>query len=78
MRITLNGEPAEFPAERLTVTELLRSQKVEAPEMVSVQLNGTIVYSARYDDTVVADRDEVEFLYFMGGGSNRQAGGRKA
>ncbi len=70
MRITLNGEPADFPAERLTITELLRSQNVEVPEMVSVQLNGTIIYSARYDDTVITDDDEVEFLYFMGGGAD--------
>jgi len=77
MRITLNGEPAEFAADRLTVSELLRSQKVEAPEMVSVQLNGKIIYSARYDDTVIADDDEVEFLYFMGGGSGRRAPGRR-
>ncbi len=77
MRITLNGEPAEFPVERLTVTELLRSQKVEAPEMVSVQLNGTIIYSAKYNDTVVADQDEVDFLYFMGGGADRPAGGKQ-
>ncbi len=69
MQITLNGEPATFPAEKLSITELLKSRDVEVPEMVSVQLNGTIIYSARYDETFINDEDQVEFLYFMGGGA---------
>jgi len=38
--------------------------------MVSIQLNGEFVVRDDYDSTLVNEGDEVDFLYFMGGGSN--------
>lgn len=37
--------------------------------MVSVQLNGEILERDDFTSKVVGDGDELEFLYFMGGGS---------
>jgi len=37
--------------------------------MVSIQLNGEFVVRDDYDSTLVKEGDEVDFLYFMGGGS---------
>ncbi len=68
MNVTINGKQEEIPLTRPTVTELLAQQKVEMPEMVSVELNGAILRRADYDTTIVNDRDQLEFLYFMGGG----------
>jgi len=42
--------------------------KVEQPDMVSVQLNGEFVPRDRFAATVFQDGDEIDFLYFMGGG----------
>ena len=67
MRFTVNGKEADL-REALTVGEMLVDQKVKMPEMVSVELNGQIVRRSDFEDTVLADGDTVEFLYYMGGG----------
>ena len=36
--------------------------------MVSVELNGDILDREAFDSTNLKDDDQVEFLYFMGGG----------
>ena len=36
--------------------------------MVSVQINGEFVDRGDFNSTLVNDNDEVDFLYFMGGG----------
>lgn len=69
MTITINGASAQINEEKLTIDRLLAIREVESPEMVSVQLNGDIIDRADYGTTAVADNDEVELLYFMGGGS---------
>ena len=42
--------------------------KVQSPDMVSVQLNGDFVERAKYAAIILRDGDEIDFLYFMGGG----------
>lgn len=69
MLLTVNGEEKEYAAETLTMSELLAAQKVEAPEMVAVQVNGEFVAHAQFDALRLCQGDTVEFLYFMGGGS---------
>lgn len=69
MQITVNGEPVELK-EEITVVELLRIKEVEMPEMVSVELNGEILPKEQFETKVLQPEDEVEFLYFMGGGLN--------
>lgn len=44
-------------------------ENVETPEYVTVSINEEFVESAAKDSTVLKDGDNVEFLYFMGGGS---------
>lgn len=67
MRLKINGENAEVGA-AVSVTELLKVQKVKMPDMVSVELNGQILKRDVFDATVLSEGDQVEFLYFMGGG----------
>lgn len=68
MQLQVNGECKEVQGQSLSLTELLRQCAVQAPEMVSVQLNGVFVDKARYDQTLLKQSDAVDFLYFMGGG----------
>jgi sulfur carrier protein len=70
MTFTLNGRPDSLESEQLSVVELLKLKDVEMPEMVSVQVNGDILERAAFESTIVSDGDEVEFLYFMGGGAS--------
>lgn len=67
MKLEINGAKVET-ADNLTVTQLLADQKVKMPDMVSVELNGTIVNRKAFDTTSPKDGDKIEFLYFMGGG----------
>ena len=71
MQITINGEPAQITEANLTLARLLKINRVEAPDMVSVRLNEEIIDRTRYETTRVTDNDEIEFLYFMGGGAGR-------
>ena len=67
----VNGVMEKIAEEELTIAQLLKIRNVESPEMVSVQCNGKIVDRTCYENTPVSGNDEVEFLYFMGGGSKR-------
>lgn len=69
MKITVSGEVKEVPAE-LTVAELIKQENVETPEYVSVSINEDFVKSEDFAAQKLHEGDVVEFLYFMGGGSN--------
>lgn len=67
MIVKVNGE--NFSAEKsLNIDELLVAVKADQPEYVTVQLNGEFVDRADFPKTFLNDGDEIEFLYFMGGG----------
>lgn len=67
MTITVSGVKKEVK-EGLTVAQLLKDEKVEAPEYVTVSVNEDFVDADNYSTVVLKDGDSVEFLYFMGGG----------
>jgi sulfur carrier protein len=68
MIIIVNGEAKNWEGSELTIADLLSQHKVEKPEMLSVQVNGAFVDKNDYGTKTVATNDEVDFLYFMGGG----------
>jgi sulfur carrier protein len=68
MTLTINGKREQVEVDTLTVTDLLKIKDVAMPDMVSVQVNGDVLGRGDYAATLVKDNDEVEFLYFMGGG----------
>jgi sulfur carrier protein len=68
MKITVSGEKKEVK-DGLTLPELIEMENVETPEYVTVSINEEFVESSAKDSTVLKDGDNVEFLYFMGGGS---------
>ena len=69
MKIIINGVATDLEQSALTITELLKIQNVDMPEMVSVELNGSILDRDTFETTSVKEGDQIEFLYFMGGGS---------
>jgi len=68
MNIKVNGEVKEIK-DGVSVTETLVIENVEMPDMVSVQLNGEFVDRDKFAETILKENDEIEVLYFMGGGS---------
>ena len=67
MKITVSGAEKEVK-DGLTLPELIEMENVETPEYVTVSINEEFVESVAKDSTVLKDGDNVEFLYFMGGG----------
>ena len=68
MFIKVAGEKKEYP-EGLTVKEVIEKEDVETPQYVTVTINDEFVESGAFETTEVKDGDEIEFLYFMGGGA---------
>lgn len=68
MIITVAGNKKEYH-EGITVKELIAAENVETPEYVTVSINDEFVDQGAFDSTVIKDGDNVEFLYFMGGGN---------
>ncbi len=67
MKITVAGEKKEV-ADGITVAALIEQEKVETPQYVTVSVNEEFLESGTFESTVLKEGDEVEFLYFMGGG----------
>ena len=68
MQITVAGNKKEVKDD-LKLTELFELEPVETPQYVTVSINEEFVPSEQVESTVLKDGDNVEFLYFMGGGS---------
>lgn len=67
MNIRVNGNEIVL-AKAISLKELLVVQQVRTPEYVTVQLNDEFISAGSFEDTFIKDGDEIEFLYFMGGG----------
>lgn len=67
MYITVTGNRKEVK-NGLTLPELMELEGVEMPDYVTVSVNDEFIDADKKADTVLKDGDNVEFLYFMGGG----------
>ncbi len=71
MNIKINGEQQKLLQPSVTVAELLVLNNVETPDVVTVQVNGSFLDRKSFGTTQLKENDEVDFLYFLGGGSGR-------
>ncbi|MCR4684802.1 MAG: sulfur carrier protein ThiS [Lachnospiraceae bacterium] len=67
MKIKVAGETREV-AEGLTIAALINLEQVETPQYVTVSVNEEFIDSNAFEAHKLQEGDEVEFLYFMGGG----------
>ena len=67
-KITVNGEAQEVQLP-LNLTELIKQNDVQQPDMVSVQVNDDFVDRTEWEALQIAEGDSIDFLYFMGGGA---------
>jgi sulfur carrier protein len=67
VRIRVNGDPVELPAE-VTILQLLEQLHID-PRLVAVEHNLSIIKRVRYESTLIADGDQIEIVNFVGGGS---------
>lgn len=68
MKVTIAGNVKDI-AEGITLAQLVIDEKVENPEYVTVTVNDEFVENHDLANVVVKANDNIEFLYFMGGGS---------
>ena len=67
-KIYVNGDAQEVSLP-LNVSELIKQNDVQQPEMVSVQVNEEFADPNDWDGILLKEGDKVDFLYFMGGGT---------
>lgn len=65
MQVTINGKAEEVMGGSLL--DLLKTKNIE-PQMVAVEVNDQMVERAHLATTHLKDGDQVEFLFYMGGG----------
>jgi sulfur carrier protein len=65
MQVKINGKAEEIAGG--TVLDLLQAKKIE-PQMVAVEVNDTMMDRDHLATTQLNDGDQVEFLFYMGGG----------
>ncbi len=65
MQVKINGKAEEIQGG--TVLDLLKWKKIE-PQMVAVEVNDKMLERDHLATTQLNDGDQVEFLFYMGGG----------
>jgi len=65
VQVKINGKAEEVQA--ATVLDLLKAKNID-PHMVAVELNSTMLERDHLATTSVTEGDQVEFLFYMGGG----------
>lgn len=68
--VLVNGKKEQIGGE-ITLSDLLKGRNIKK-ETVTVELNSQIVDKNKYDDVKIKNGDRLEFVYYMGGGWNKQ------
>lgn len=65
VQVKINGKTEEVSGG--TIMDLLKTKNIE-PQMVAVELNDKMLEREHLGSTTLKDGDQVEFLFYMGGG----------
>jgi sulfur carrier protein len=65
VQVKINGKPEEIQGG--TVLDLLKAKNIE-PQMVAVEVNDKVLERDHLAATHLNEGDQVEFLFYMGGG----------
>lgn len=71
MNVKVNGKERTFDKGQVSIEDLLKIDDIDRPEMVNVQLNGEFIKKESYGSTHLNEGDEIDFLYFLGGGNTK-------
>jgi len=66
IRVIVNGEPAEVPAEASVTTLLAERDLADRP--VAVEVNGSLVPKRQHAEHRLASGDAIEIVTLVGGG----------
>jgi len=65
MQVKVNGKSEDIQSS--SVLDLLTLKKID-PQMVAVEVNDKMIDREHLATTTLAEGDQVEFLFYMGGG----------
>jgi thiamine biosynthesis protein ThiS len=74
MKLQLNGEPRDFDSP-LSLSALIEQLGMKQ-DRVAVELNRNIAPRDQWDETQLAEGDQLEIVHFVGGGCLRTERGR--
>ena len=66
MQLTINGKAENL--EVSTVMDVLKAKDID-PQLVAVEVNTQIIDQENLETTSLKEDDNLEFLFFMGGGA---------
>lgn len=64
--VILNGKKEEIK-DGVKVSDLLAAKNIR-PDVVTIELNETILEKSKYGETLLRQNDKIELVYYMGGG----------
>jgi len=65
MQVKINGKTENI--EGGTVLDLLKAKNIE-PQMVAIEINDAMLEQSHLCITTLKEGDQIEFLFYMGGG----------
>lgn len=66
MKLTINGEPRDFDSP-LSLAALVQEMGMKQ-DRVAIELNRNLAPREQWDQTQLADGDQLEIVHFVGGG----------
>lgn len=67
--VKINGKTEQLEND-VSITDVLTGKGVRI-QMVAVEINGNFIDKSLFDSTILRESDEVEYLYYMGGGMSK-------
>jgi sulfur carrier protein len=65
MQVRINGKTEDIQGG--TVLDLLKAKNIE-PQMVAIEVNDSMLERTHLATTTLKEGDQIEFLFYMGGG----------
>lgn len=65
MQVRINGKSEDIQGG--TVLDLLKAKNIE-PQMVAIEVNDSMLERTHLATTTLKEGDQIEFLFYMGGG----------
>ena len=65
MQVKINGKTEDIQGG--TVLDLLKAKNIE-PQMVAIEVNDAMLERTHLATTTLKEGDQIEFLFYMGGG----------
>lgn len=67
INVKINGKPEKLE-NQISIGELLAKKQIKK-EVVTIELNNQILDRGKFETTLLKEGDNLEFVYYMGGGN---------